>query len=179
MKTRLLTLALAVACAVSGAWAQEDSDQRRERENNIDITEIYNRQATQLAKQMKLNKKEKELFTILYLDYQNARHNAANPTGGDTEGAEQQADLKEITDDEALEMIEANFDRQEKQLAVDREYLPKFLEIITPAQAARMFLQQGMRPQSSSQRGQGGPGGGMGGPGGGMGGPGGGGPGGF
>lgn len=172
-------MALALACMAQGAWAQEDNDQRRERENNIDITEIYNRQATQLAKQMKLDKKEKELFTILYLDYQNARHNAANPTGGDTEGAEQQADLKEISDEEAMVMIEANFDRQEKQLAVDREYLPKFLEIITPAQAARMFLQQGMRPQSGNQRGQGGgPGGDMGGPGGGMGGPGGG-PGGF
>lgn len=174
-------MALALSCMAQGAWAQEDNDQRRERENNIDITEIYNRQAQQLAKQMKLDKKEKELFTILYLDYQNARHNAANPTGGDSEGAEQQADLKEITDEEALEMIEANFDRQEKQLAVDKEYLPKFLEIISASQAARMFLQQGMRPQSSNQRGGmgGGPDGGMGGgPGGGMGGPGGG-PGGF
>lgn len=179
MHTKALTLLLAF-CALTAA-AQESSDQRRERENNVDITEIYNRQATQLAKQMKLSGDTKDLFTILYLDYQNARHNAANPEGGDSEGTEQQADLKEITDDEALEMIEANFDRQEKQLAVDREYLPKFLEIITPAQAARLFLQQGMRPTSGNQRGQGGgPDGGMGGgPGGGMGGPGGGGPGGF
>lgn len=177
MHTRLLTLAL-LLCALT-ATAQESSDQRRERENNIDITEIYNRQATQLAKQMKLDSDTKELFTILYLDYQNARHNAANPTGGDSEGTEQQADLKEITDDEALELIEKNFDRQEKQLAVDKEYLPKFLEIITPAQAARMFLQQGMRPTSGNQRGgrDGGPDGMGGGPGG-MGGPGGG-PGGF
>ena len=51
----------------------------------MNIAEVYNRQASRLVKQLKLKDDQKDTFTALYLDYQNARHNAANPQGGDPE----------------------------------------------------------------------------------------------
>jgi hypothetical protein len=110
---------------------------------------VYNRQATRLAKQLELKGDKKDLFTVLYLDYQNARHNAANPKGGDQEGREQRVDYEKLTDEEATELIQKNFDRQEKQLAVDKEYLPKFLEILTPVQTAQVYLSGGARPNTN------------------------------
>ncbi len=176
MKQKIFTIAMVAMFFTTSAMAQ-DAQQRRERQQNFDITEVYNRQATRLVKSMKLGDDVKDKFTVLYLDYQNARHNAVNPKGGDQEGQEQRVDFKTLTDEEATELIQKNFDRQEKQLAVDKEYLPKFLEILTPVQTAQVYLQRaGMqgRQDAVNQRqggmrgGQGGFGGGR--PGGGFGG---------
>ena len=82
--------------------------------------------------------------------------------------------LNKITDEEANALIQKSFNKQEAQLKVDKDYLPRFLEIITPAQAARIYVRgTGMgRQQSNGQMPRGGfPGGGPGGfPGGGPGG---------
>ena len=175
---KLFAFLVVAVIATANVFAQNDNDRRRERRNDMDLAEIYNRQAARLVRQMKLKDDKKDLFTVLYLDYQNARHNAVNPTGGDQEGNEMRVDLDNISDDDALELIQKNFDRQEKQLAVDKEYLPKFLEVLTPAQATRVFINRPGRPEGAQgARGQGGRGGGrggFGGPGGGFGGPGGG-----
>ncbi len=161
-------------CTAASAVAQNDNDRRRERRSDMDLAEIYNRQAARLVKQMKLKDEQKDMFTVLYLDYQNARHNAVNPTGGDQEGNEMRVDLDNISDDDALELIQKNFTRQEKQLEVDKAYLPKFLEILTPAQAARVFINRPGRPGGQGgnrpEGGRGGGRGGFGGPGGGFGG---------
>lgn len=143
MKQHLFAAALALLLATGTAFAQDGGDRRRTRQDNFDITEVYNRQATRLAKDMKLKDGDKDRFTALYLDYQNTRHNAVNPTGGNQERAEERADLSKLTDEEAAQLIQRNFERQEKQLQVDKDYLPKFLEILTPAQAARVYLQRG------------------------------------
>lgn len=156
-KSILLVLALAFAVTAS---AQNGNESRRERMNNISLAEINNRMASRLAKQMKLDDETEQKFTALYLDYQNARHNAVNPRGGDQEGAEQRTDFDRLSDEEATELIQKNFDRQAKQLAVDREYLPKFLEIITPAQAAQVFIVRGNARQGGQRNGGGNRGGG-------------------
>ena len=146
------------------AMAQGFNGGQRQR---LDPTEMYNRMAERLAKQMKLDDDKEGVFKVLYLDYQTARHNAANPKGENAE--DEKIDLKKITDAQATELIEKQFKGQEAQLAVDKEYLAKFLEILTPAQAAQIFLQrQGMRQGFGGGR----PGGGFGGgrPGGGFGG---------
>ncbi len=172
-KSIIFVLALAFAVTAS---AQNGNEGRRERRNNISLAEMYNRMASRLANQMKLDKETEQKFTALYLDYQNARHNAVNPQGGDQEGAEQRVDFRNLTDEQATELIQKNFDRQEKQLAVDREYLPKFLEILKPSQVAQIYLQRGggrqggqrgNAPRGNGPRG-GGFGGGFGGPGGGF-----------
>ena len=160
----------------------QDNNNRRQRQQNIDVTEIYSRQASRLVKNMKLSDEDKDKFTILYLDYQTTRHNVVNPNGGNQESEELRVDFKNLTDEKATELIQKNFERQEKQLAVDKEYLKKFLEFLTPVQAAQVFLMRaggsGMRPEGFGGMrpgGFGGPrGGGFGGgPGGGFGGPGG------
>ena len=185
MKERFLMFSLLALLTAASVSAQEDNERRRERRNDMSIAEVYNRQAARLVKSMKLDDDKKDIFTALYLDYQNTRHNVVNPRGGDKEGEEQRLDLDNITDEQATEMIENNFLRQEKQLEVDKEYLPKFLEILTPAQAAHIFLRPGRRPDGRGPGGPGGPRGprgrggfggpggpgGFGGPGGGFGGP--------
>ncbi|MBR3532090.1 MAG: hypothetical protein IKN83_12095 [Bacteroidaceae bacterium] len=148
MKAKLLILASALMLVSLSISAQGD---RRERQNNMDITEIYNRQATRLVRNMKLDDSKKDAFTALYLDYQNARHNAVNPKGGDQEGREQRTNLQDLSEDEALELIQKNFERQEKQLAVDKEYLPKFQSILTNAQCAQVFINQVGRPAGGNQ----------------------------
>ena len=168
MNKRFFAFLIIAVAATATISAQDDNERRRERRNDMDIAEIYNRQASRLVKQLKIDNDKKDVFTVLYLDYQNARHNAVNPKGGDKEGEEQRADFTNMTDEQAMEMIQNNFSRQEKQLEIDKEYLPKFLEIITPQQTAQVFMQQGARP-GGGNRGQGGGnrGGGFGGQGGG------------
>lgn len=158
-------------CTALVAVAQNNGGQRRQR---IDQAEMNNRMAERLASQMKLDKEKTELFKLLFLDYQTARQNAANPRGED-ESANERVNLDKIDDAKATELIEKQFAAQEAQLAVDREYLPKFLEILTPAQAARIYLRRGNQQRGQMQGGQGGPRGfggpgGPGGPGGGFGG---------
>lgn len=175
---RMLALSVAWLCLATTALAQpggDGDDPRRQRSNGESLTEQYTAQASRLAKQMDLKKDVKEKFTVLYMDYMNARHNAVNPTGGDQESAENRVDFDNLTDEEATELIQKNFTRQEMQLQVDKEYLPKFLEFLTPAQAARIYLARGGRSANMDRRGMrgdfgGGPGGGPGGPGGGPGG---------
>ena len=156
----VMLLALTVTASVS---AQGNNERRRERRNDMNIAEVFNRQASRLVKQLKLDKDKEDLFTALYLDYQNTRHNVVNPRGGDSEGEEQRIDFDNLTDERANELIEKNFLRQEKQLEVDKQYLPKFLEILTPAQAAQVFLRPGGRGGFGGPGGPGGRGGGFGG----------------
>ena len=158
-------------CTALMAVAQNNGGQRRQR---IDQAEMNSRMAERLASQMKLDKEKTELFKLLFLDYQTARQNAANPKGED-ESANERVNLDKIDDEKATEMIQKHFAVQEAQLAVDREYLPKFLEILTPSQASRIYLRRGNPWQRSQTEGrQGGPRGGFGGGPGGFGGPGGG-----
>ena len=140
MKRTMLLFAVLATCLVASA---QENEGRRERHERMDMAEVFNRQATRLAKELKLEKDAQHTFTSLYLDYQNTRFNVVNPKGGDQEVKEQNTDITKLTDEEAKELVEKNFDRQEKQLAVDREYYKKFCEILTPSQAARVFLNRG------------------------------------
>ncbi len=175
-----IIIAALVLLTTTLASAQND-DQRQDRRQRMDRTEILNRQATRLAKDMKLDDEKKDKFVVLYMDYQSARFNVINPNGGDQESSEQRVDMDKLTDAQATDLINKRFERTEKQLAVDKEYYKKFSEFLTPVQVAKIFLPQrgGMRggQQNGGPRGGGfgGPrGGGFGGPGGGFGGPGGG-----
>ena len=153
MKHSLITaLALLLTVSMSAQeFSREGMQRARNRQNRMDMTEVYDRMANSLAKDMKLKGDDKEKFTILYKDYQAARYNAMHPNGETNEETEE-IDFKNITDEEAAAKIQANFEkqavdlnqnheRQLKQLEVDKEYYVKFLDMITPAQCARIFLQ--------------------------------------
>lgn len=141
-KLRFLICILSIGFVALQATAQNNDgrERSRERQQNMDLTELNERMANRLAKQMKLKDADKDKFTVLYLDYQNARHNVVNPNGGNQENKEANTDLKNLTDEQAKELIQKNFERQEKQLAVDREYLNKFLEFLSPSQAVYIFV---------------------------------------
>lgn len=174
MKKTLLTAILFTLIAFSAA-AQNNNGNQRQRRQRMDPTEMHTRQAERLIKEMKLDKEKEDLFKVLYLDYQTARQNALDPKGENKE--EEAIDYKALTDEKAKELIEKQLATQEAQNKIDREYYTRFLDIITPTQAAQIFLQRQMRANRQGFEGQrggfGGPGRGFGGQGGGFGGPGG------
>lgn len=107
-------------------------------QGNANFEEMYARMANRLAKNMKLDDVSTEQFTALYAEYMKARMAAA----GEQTGRRERVDLENITDEKATELIEKNFKTQEAQLAVDREYYNKFIRVITPAQAAQIFVRR-------------------------------------
>lgn len=157
MKTKMFFAAVALLCMVSvGANAQDGNNGRRQRMNR---GEMIQRIADRMAQQMNLSTEKAETFKVLYIDYQTARYNAANPKGENEN--EQRVDVTKLTDEQATELIQKQFATQEAQLKVDKEFYPKFLEILTPAQTARVFLPQrnnnnGQRQQGGGMRGNGG-----------------------
>jgi hypothetical protein len=54
----------------------------------------------------------------------------------------QKIDVKKMTDEEANELIQKQFAASEAQIAVDKEFLPKFLEILTPVETAQVFVRR-------------------------------------
>ena len=130
MKKFLIT-ALALVLVSAVAMAQNN---RRQRSNPA---EMYTTMAENLAKQLKLKKEKAENFKLLYVDYQNARRAAQGAAGDFTAEV---PDVKKMTDEEANQLIAEQFESQAKQLAVDKEFLPKFLEILTPVEAAQVFV---------------------------------------
>lgn len=165
MKKYLLS-ALAFVLVSVATMAQNGNGGQRQR---MDPTEAYNRMAERLVKQMKLDEDKAEAFKVLYLDYQTARRNAENPKGENAE--DEKVDFKKMTDAQATDLIQKQFAKQEAQLATDKAYLPKFLEILTPVQAAQIYIRRGgMQGERGQQGGMGRPGGMGGGPGGNFGG---------
>lgn len=152
MIRKILFSAFLAMFAMTTVFAQ--NNRRR-----VDPTEVHDRMAERLVKQMKLDDEKEETFKVLYLDYQTARTNAANPKGEN----EEEVDLKKITDEQAMELIQKQLAAQEAQLKVDREYLPKFLELITPAQAAHIFIGRTNAQSGRGMQDMGRPGGFMGG----------------
>lgn len=112
-------------------------------QGNFNADEVYSRMASRLAKNMKLESSVEEQFTTIYVEYQKARRNAMSVAGEAVEGRRQNNDLENITDEKATELIENSFKAQEAQLAVDREYYAKLIRVITPAQAAQIFVRRG------------------------------------
>jgi rubrerythrin len=122
MKKFLIT-ALALVLVTVAASAQNNRNRQR-----MNPAEMYTTMAENLAKQLKLKKEKAETFKLLYVDYQNARRAAQGSTADFTSDL---PDVKKMTDEEANQLIADQFAAQEKQLAVDKEFLPKFLDLLT------------------------------------------------
>ena len=159
MKTRVFFAVIAMMCVLS-ASAQDENNGRRQRMNRA---EMIQRQSERLVKELGLSDEKAETFKVLYLDYQTARQNAANPKGEE----EARPDMNNLTDAQATDLVQKYFQTQEAQLKVDKEYYTKFIGILTPSQAVKVFVPQrsgfgqGQRRQGQGrQRGNGGFGGG-------------------
>ena len=114
--------------------------------NNLRATqnkaESFQDQAKQLAKKFKVKKDKRDMFTVLYLNWQTDRFNVVNPTGGDQESEESSVDFESLSDTEADELVEQSIGRQLKQIEVDKKYFQDFKTIVTTQQAAQIFLQE-------------------------------------
>lgn len=142
MKRIVMAVSAMLFLAAGQMMAQSDGMRSGERRNSIDMTEVYSKRASKIAKELKLDEDTKGKFEVLYLDYQTTRHNAANPKGGNQEEEIGRIDLKNISDEDAKTLIERRFNAVEAQLAVDKEYYAKFLEFLSPSQLISVFLQR-------------------------------------
>jgi Spy/CpxP family protein refolding chaperone len=148
-----------------------------------DMSEMIEKRATRLAKDMKLDDATKTKFVDLYKQYSNDLMGAmtqGNKKSGDQaqQGDNDKKD-SELTDAEATQKIQESFDRsqqqidrQVKQLQVKKAYYEKFKAFLTPQQLMKVMIdQRGMRNRTgNNSNGMGNRMGGMGGPGGGFGG---------
>lgn len=122
-----------------GGWGgNENSSQAKTSQNKA---ETYEDQAKVLIKKFKLKKDKKDLFEVIYLNWQNDRFNAVNPKGGDQESDESSIDFDNITKEEADKYVAQSVERQLKQIEVDKKYFKQFQTVVTPQQAAQIFLQ--------------------------------------
>lgn len=181
MNAKKFFAAIAVILLASVATVNAQNENRRENRRNA--AEMYTRMAERMAKTLDVASEKQELFKAMYVEYQTARAAAdkararAEANRGENGRNRERVDMSKLSEAEAAERVQDYFATQEAQLAIDKEYYAKFQQIVTPVQAARVFLQRGgMMQREGMQRGEGmrggqrGFGGGQGGFGGGFGG---------
>ena len=105
-------------------------------------TENFQQEAKNLMKKLKVKKANKDMFEVLYLNWQNERFNAVNPTGGDQEREENFLDYENMTLEEANKAVSQSLTRQIRQIEVDKNYFEQFKTLVTPQQSAQIFLQE-------------------------------------
>ena len=105
-------------------------------------TENFQQEAKTLMKKFKIKKAKKDMFEVLYLNWQNERFNAVNPTGGDQEREENFLDFENMTVEEANKAVSQSLTRQIRQIEVDKKYFEEFKTLVTPQQSAQIFLQE-------------------------------------
>lgn len=173
--------------------------QARDKKTDGDSKERLTKQATRMASELKLDDKTQAWFIPLYAEYQDTLRSLrrpvemraqskkgkackqglasdANGQAPDVKGETPQAKLGRLqfTDAEALQRIEENFSRTEREVALKRVYMARFQEKLTPQQLLVIFCRSSMQQRPQKGRPQGGmqgggrPMGGFGGPQGGM-----------
>lgn len=173
--------------------------QARDKKTDGDSKERLTKQATRMASELKLDDKTQAWFIPLYAEYQDTLRSLrrpvemrvqskkgkackqgqasdANGQAPDVKGETPQAKLGRLqfTDAEALQRIEENFSRTEREVALKRVYMARFQEKLTPQQLFVIFCRSSMQQRPQKGRPQGGmqgggrPMGGFGGPQGGM-----------
>ncbi len=124
-----------------GGWGWGGNEETSQAKTSQNKADTYVDQAKVLIKKFKLKKEKKDLFSVIYLNWQNDRFNAVNPTGGDQESEESSIDFDNLTREEADKYVLQSVNRQLKQIEVDKKYYKEFQSIVTPQQAAQIFLQ--------------------------------------
>lgn len=173
--------------------------QARDKKTGGDSKERLTKQATRMASELKLDDKTQAWFIPLYAEYQDTLRSLHRPAemciqskkgkackqgqasdakgqAPDVKGETPQAKLGrlQLTDAEALQRIEENFSRTEREVALKRVYMARFQEKLTPQQLFAIFCRSSMQQRPQKGRPQGGmqgggrPMGGFGGPQGGM-----------
>lgn len=176
MRKIIMICAVALMAIVGTAQAQNNNRQRMSKE---DMTKMAQKRAENLAKSLKLNDSQKEAYLKLVTEYLTREMEIRQ--SGEPQAKEKRDNKKTLTDAEAEEMIQKNFERERERLTLQVEYLQKLKSAgLTSSQLLTLFRDNRMnfiRNRNNNNNSSEGPGqgfGGPGGPGGGFGGPGGG-----
>lgn len=169
MKKMILMAFVLTAITFTGAKAQDNGKDGENREEIF--KEMLTKQADKLAEDMKLSDDKAADFKTLFQEYKTKEiklkfQNAQNMKGA---GKKEKGKRQEMTDAKADSLMTADFETQEQQLQLRKEYYAKFKAQIGAANAWKIFSpQQMMRPgaaggQQNNRRGGfgGGFGGGM------------------
>lgn len=155
--------------------------QARDKKTDGDSKERLTKQATRMASELKLDDKTQAWFIPLYAEYQDTLRSLrrpvemhaqskkgkackqglasdANGQAPDVKGETPQAKLGrlQLTDAEALQRIEENFSRTEREVALKRVYMARFQEKLTPQQLFVIFCRSSMQQRPQKERPQGG-----------------------
>ena len=170
---------MALGLMVSAQVQAQEKESAESREAKR--SEMIAKSGERLAKSFGLDASKKESFLTIYTEYQTEMF-ATNerPDRKEVGKEREEGDKKELTDAQATERIQANFEKQEKQVAqlqkrleIQKRYYTRFAEVLTPEQILKAMFPQRPRQQANNKQRQGGmrPGGfgergGFGGPGG-------------
>lgn len=162
---KFITMVMA-AFILGSSMTAAAQDDKKDKKQKKDKTEMLNKRATRVANDLKLDDKTTAWFIPLYVEYQDTLQAVNRPQMPKPDG-EKKAKKAELSDDEALKLIEDNFAKSEKRTALQREYFKKFKEKLTPKQLVSIFvrgnehpnMQRGNNQQRGNMQGQGMPGG--------------------
>ncbi len=157
------------------------SVQARDKKTDGDRKELSTKQASRMASELKLDDKTQAWFIPLYAEYQDTLRSLRRPAGmpapgqkgkaskqdpvpdaqgqapeANGEKSEAKRGCKQLTDAEALQQIEENFSRTEREVALKRSYLARFKEKLTPQQLHTIFCRPAMQQRPQNGRPQGG-----------------------
>lgn len=192
-KTIVMAVLAFMSCTALSAQERMSEEERAKA-----IDERIEKAAERMAKDLDLKDDAKKTFISTYTAYQKEMF-ATNQSQGQRQRMEQfgrDEEKKEMTDEEAIERLKENFERQEQQIAtmqkrleVQKKYGEEFSKTLKPQQVLKVLNpQRGQGGRGQGQRGNGdgdrranfeggprgnfggGPRGGFGGPGGGFGG---------
>lgn len=158
MKRILTTLLVALTL---GAGMQLQARNEQVNDEREDKAEMQEKRATRLAQQLKLDEETTDWFVPLYVAYQDSLQ-AVKAEAQLPDGKKQ----KDITDEEALALIEATLTQSEQEVAVKRAFLEQFKEKLDGKSLVFVFIMSERQPNQGNNRqggqgNRGGQGGGM------------------
>lgn len=166
MKKMIFMAFVLTAMTFTGAKAQDNGNDGKDRKEIF--KEMLTKQAEKLAEDMKLSDDKAADFKTLFQEYKTKEMEMkfGNATKKKGAGKQEKGKRQEMTDAQADSLMNANFETQEKELQLRKEYYAKFKAQVGAANAWKIFAPQQMRPgraNGQQNNGRGGFGGGFGG----------------
>lgn len=149
---KIILVMLAALVMGSGMSAQAQDD-KKEKKQKKDRTEMLQKRASRLASELKLDDETTAWFTPLYVEYQDTLQAINRPKMPKKDG-EKKSKKTELSDLEAYQLVEDVFAKSEKRVALQREYYKKFKEKLTAKQLVTIFVHENGRPQGQRPQGQ-------------------------
>ena len=135
MKKRMILAMLLVAATVQVSMAQSDKPEHPRKAKHEHKTEAGERKHSPvqfIAKELKLNEEQTAAFAPVYAEYRKALR-------GDKPEQPQKFNPAEADDSQMLEHLNKWLDREIRTATVRKEYVDKFLTVLTPKQLAKLY----------------------------------------